>query len=149
MVKEGGEQHLDQSDMAGLACTSGAEVLRRLLRTVPVFSVEAAGEDLVGNVLPLRVQEAPGPVASSAAGGHELMNECFEPVRGRSRWPGVGWVRGAGRGCGTTDSADAIFTLSHLFANAGPLPPPFGECGIDPTIDELDCSSFAPCEEGQ
>ena len=76
MVKEGGEQHLDQSDMAGLACTSGAEVLRRLLRTVPVFSVEAAGEDFVGNVLPLKAQEAPGPVASSAAGGYELMNSA-------------------------------------------------------------------------
>ena len=91
-------------------------------------------------------------------------------------------MRGAGRGCGTIDSADAITilnhlfakgtvpscldaadandsgaidiadaitTLGHLFANAGPLPGPFGECGIDPTTDELDCSSFGPCEEGQ
>jgi hypothetical protein len=47
---------------------------------------------------------------------------------------------------GTIDVADAITVLSHLFAGSGDLPDPFGECGIDPTADELDCSSFAPCE---
>ena len=46
---------------------------------------------------------------------------------------------------GAVDIADAIRTLSHLFANTGPLPAPFGQCGIDPTTDELGCSSFPPC----
>ena len=27
----------------------------------------------------------------------------------------------------------------------GPLPAPFGLCGLDPTPDDLTCSSFAPC----
>ncbi len=44
------------------------------------------------------------------------------------------------------DIADAIFMLRHLFAQAGPLKPPFGECGVDPSEDTLDCASFAPCQ---
>ncbi len=47
---------------------------------------------------------------------------------------------------GAVDIADAIAVLSYLFAGAGDLPEPFGECGIDPTVDELGCSSFPPCE---
>jgi hypothetical protein len=47
---------------------------------------------------------------------------------------------------GAVDIADAISILSHLFANAGPLPAPFGQCGIDPTIDELGCESYPPCQ---
>ena len=47
---------------------------------------------------------------------------------------------------GAVDVADAISILSHLVANAGPLPSPFGECGVDPTADGLDCSSFPPCD---
>ncbi len=47
---------------------------------------------------------------------------------------------------GKIDIGDAIFLLSHLFAHGGPLKDPFGACGIDPTIDELDCASFPPCE---
>ncbi len=47
---------------------------------------------------------------------------------------------------GAVDIADAIAVLSHLFAGAGPLPEPFGDCGVDPTIDELGCSSYEPCE---
>jgi len=46
---------------------------------------------------------------------------------------------------GTTDIADAIKILGHLFAAEGPLPGPFGECGIDMTADDLGCSTFAPC----
>ncbi len=46
---------------------------------------------------------------------------------------------------GTLDIADAITTLSHLFAHGGDLPAPFGACGTDPTADEQDCGSFAPC----
>ena len=48
---------------------------------------------------------------------------------------------------GAIDIADAVATLGYLFAQAGPLPAPFGACGIDPTPDELDCLSHPPCEE--
>ncbi len=47
---------------------------------------------------------------------------------------------------GVLDIGDAIAILSHLFAHAGPLKPPFGECGIDPTEDGLDCLEFGPCQ---
>ena len=46
---------------------------------------------------------------------------------------------------GALDIADAVAILSRLFANAGPLPAPFSECGLDPTADELGCAAFAPC----
>jgi hypothetical protein len=46
---------------------------------------------------------------------------------------------------GKMDIADAIAVLSHLFAHTGPLPEPFGSCGIDPTIDDLNCASYTPC----
>ena len=41
--------------------------------------------------------------------------------------------------------ADAIRTLGHLFGGTGELPEPFGECGADPTADDLDCAEFEPC----
>jgi hypothetical protein len=47
---------------------------------------------------------------------------------------------------GAVDIGDAIAVLSHLFAGAGPLPDPFGECGVDPTVDELGCASYELCE---
>ena len=47
---------------------------------------------------------------------------------------------------GLVDIADAIAVLSHLFAQAGPLPAPFGECGVDTTEDGLECFGYAPCE---
>ena len=46
---------------------------------------------------------------------------------------------------GGIDIADAIKVLGHLFAQGGPLPDPFGECGPDPTEDELGCETFPPC----
>ncbi len=46
---------------------------------------------------------------------------------------------------GKIDIADAITVLGHLFASAGPLPSPFGQCGVDETTDVLDCRSFPPC----
>jgi hypothetical protein len=48
---------------------------------------------------------------------------------------------------GAVDIADAIAVLSHLFGGAGDLPEPFGECGEDPTEDELGCNSYRPCED--
>jgi len=46
---------------------------------------------------------------------------------------------------GKIDISDAIKILGHLFAHTGPLPPPFGACGPDPTPDALTCVSFPPC----
>ena len=42
--------------------------------------------------------------------------------------------------------ADAVKILGHLFAGTGPLPPPFADCGVDPTADGLGCERFKPCE---
>jgi hypothetical protein len=47
---------------------------------------------------------------------------------------------------GAVDIADAIAVLSHLFAGAGELPEPFGECGVDPTVDALECGVYTPCQ---
>lgn len=41
---------------------------------------------------------------------------------------------------GAYDIADPIALLLALFGSAGPLPPPQGVCGVDPTPDSLDCS---------
>ena len=41
---------------------------------------------------------------------------------------------------GKVDIADAVKILAHLFAGAGPLPPPFPGCGVDPSSDNMvDC----------
>jgi hypothetical protein len=48
---------------------------------------------------------------------------------------------------GTVDIADAIAVLGDLFAGAGDLPDPFGECGVDPTEDELGCESYEHCQQ--
>ena len=47
---------------------------------------------------------------------------------------------------GSLDIGDALKALSHLFADGGPLPPPARDCGVDPSPDELECESFAPCD---
>jgi len=47
---------------------------------------------------------------------------------------------------GKLNISDAITTLRHLFGGTGPLPPPSEECGFDPTMDALNCESYAPCE---
>ena len=43
---------------------------------------------------------------------------------------------------GAVDIGDAVKILGHLFGGGGPLPPPGGACGIDPTDDGL-----PPCED--
>jgi len=47
---------------------------------------------------------------------------------------------------GRVDIADPIALLAYLFAGGVRPPDPFGECGLDPTPDELECESFPPCE---
>lgn len=42
---------------------------------------------------------------------------------------------------------DAVGILGHLFLGSGPLPPPFGSCGLDPTpsTDGKDCDVLVSC----
>jgi hypothetical protein len=47
---------------------------------------------------------------------------------------------------GEADISDAIYLLGYLYLGRTAPPPPFPECGVDPTGDELDCASFPPCE---
>ena len=47
---------------------------------------------------------------------------------------------------GAVDISDAIATLGVLFLGNGIIPlPGMKECGVDPTMDELDCVSFKAC----
>ncbi len=51
--------------------------------------------------------------------------------------------------CDTNDDgmlniADAIRLLTYLFASGLPLDPPFPDCGVDPTVDSLDCLEVSP-----
>lgn len=46
---------------------------------------------------------------------------------------------------GLLNIADPIALLGYLFSNAPSPPPPFSECGPDPTADTLDCVSFGAC----
>ena len=76
-----------------------------------------------------------------------LLSYLFGPVDDPSKAKVAACVDAAdANDDGTTDIADAIKILGHLFAAEGPLPGPFGECGIDVTVDDLDCSTFAPCQ---
>ena len=45
---------------------------------------------------------------------------------------------------GAVDVADAVMMLNILFAGVAPLAPGSSECGIDPTEDQLSCSSPCP-----
>lgn len=47
---------------------------------------------------------------------------------------------------GNLDVTDAIYLLSYLFSGGAPPPPPFGELGVDPTRDALDCERGRPRE---
>ncbi len=47
---------------------------------------------------------------------------------------------------GAVDIGDAIYTLQNLFANGPAIPPPYPDCGLDPTVDNLGCVEYAPCE---
>ena len=46
---------------------------------------------------------------------------------------------------GNIDIADAIYILAFLFGGGPVPPPPFPDCGFDPTADTLGCLSFPPC----
>jgi len=46
---------------------------------------------------------------------------------------------------GLLNIADPITLLGYLFSNGPAPPPPFPDCGIDPTMDALECDSFGAC----
>ena len=45
---------------------------------------------------------------------------------------------------GVINIVDPIYGLVSLFGGSAP-PPPFPDCGPDPTLDTLDCVTFPPC----
>ena len=47
---------------------------------------------------------------------------------------------------GELDITDPINLLSHLFLGNFTLPDPASACGMDPTVDDLSCESFAECQ---
>jgi hypothetical protein len=46
---------------------------------------------------------------------------------------------------GKVDITDGVRLLNHLFLGGPAPPPPFAECGLDPTEDDLDCQEFPLC----
>jgi hypothetical protein len=42
---------------------------------------------------------------------------------------------------GAVDLSDAVFTLGYHFLGTAAPPAPFGECGAEPTADELACAA--------
>jgi hypothetical protein len=46
---------------------------------------------------------------------------------------------------GELEVTDAIRLLGYLFLGADEPPPPFAECGADPSEDALDCEGHAVC----
>ena len=47
---------------------------------------------------------------------------------------------------GTLNITDAIYNLTFLFLGGSAPPAPFPDCGIDPTIDGLDCVANPGCQ---
>lgn len=45
---------------------------------------------------------------------------------------------------GASDLSDAIYLLSQLFSAGDPPAAPFPDCGLDPTMDGLECATY-PC----
>ncbi len=46
---------------------------------------------------------------------------------------------------GGFDISDPIYALSNLFSAGPPPPAPYPNCGVDPTPDGIDCTSFDAC----
>ena len=46
---------------------------------------------------------------------------------------------------GVVELTDAVFVLEHLFLQGGRPAPPFLQCGLDPTPDDLGCGGQPPC----
>jgi hypothetical protein len=48
---------------------------------------------------------------------------------------------------GSEDLSDALYCVSYQFRGGAPPPAPFPACALDPTGDELDCTSFQSCPQ--
>lgn len=46
---------------------------------------------------------------------------------------------------GAVDISDAVYTLGYLFAGTAAPPPPFPDCGVDPTEDDLPTAGSSFC----
>jgi hypothetical protein len=46
---------------------------------------------------------------------------------------------------GDLNMGDAIFLLQFLFVGGVEVSAPYPSCGVDPTADALDCTSFPEC----
>src|SRR6266540_4638822 len=46
---------------------------------------------------------------------------------------------------GLNDITDAVYLLSFIFGGGPESPAPIGDCGPDPTADDLGCASFPRC----
>ncbi|MCA8958993.1 MAG: VCBS repeat-containing protein [Planctomycetes bacterium] len=49
---------------------------------------------------------------------------------------------------GWVDVSDPVQQLATLFGGSAPLPPPYPNCGVDPTTDGLDCVDPGACPTG-
>ncbi len=47
---------------------------------------------------------------------------------------------------GKVDIADAVTLIRYLFGDIERLPMPFGQCGYDPTDDDVTCNTYTPCD---
>ncbi len=47
---------------------------------------------------------------------------------------------------GEINVADAVFVLQYLFVEGPMIPQPYPGCGMDRTVDALDCFEYAPCD---
>jgi len=58
-----------------------------------------------------------------------------------------GFQRGDVDANGKLEITDPILNLTFQFiGGVAPAPPGKETCGVDPTIDELGCDSFPPCD---
>lgn len=50
---------------------------------------------------------------------------------------------------GGIDVTDAVYTLTFLFLGGVHIPPPWEECGFDPTVDGLFCGDYPSCPQSE
>ena len=140
----GGWQALDAGDCAHRG--SGYNTLQTLSSEEPPVSVQSVYPQLDDALLTLDEVGTPFKRSDANADG---TTDIADPIMA------LGYLFGGGalpcqsaadtNDDGAVNIADPIATLSWLFASGAPPPPPFGECGLDPTPDTLTCESFEAC----